>query len=300
MTDPSNKQRLRPHEQKDHHEILLVGDFAGVGKVSFSVMTPLLTAKNRTLSYLPTAVVSNSFDYGDAVVYELTDYMAQTLEIWQKHQFQFDLLITGFLFSQAQVAIIKRLIAEQEKPPFLIADPIMGDWGELYSGLSHELVAGMRDIVALADLIIPNLTEALLILGEEQAYHHVTEAKVYDWLKSLHEMGAQSILITSVKILDQFYIFGYCAREDRYFKIPYQMIPIHFGGTGDIFTALITNALLTQPELSLERVVTHAAKVVSAILEQEETYPREKIDEVYFQRYLNELRAMIPLEEMVD
>lgn len=287
-------QKIEKESGKKGDEILLIGDFAGVGKVSFSVMTPLLTAENRTLSYLPTAVVSNSFDYGDAVVYELTDYMAQSLAMWQKHQFQFDLFITGFLFSEAQVALIKELIATQKKRPFLIADPIMGDWGELYSGLSHKLVAGMRDIVMLSDLIIPNLTEALLILGEAQEYHHVTEEKVYHWLDMLHQMGAKSILITSVKIDDHFYIFGYSEREQHYFKIPYKMIPIHFGGTGDIFTAMIANSLLNQPELSLERIVIHAAKVISAILEKEQAYPRERIDEVYFQRYLPQLRAAIP------
>lgn len=69
MSSSTTHQKIEKESGKKGDEILLIGDFAGVGKVSFSVMTPLLTAENRTLSYLPTAVVSNSFDYGDAVVY---------------------------------------------------------------------------------------------------------------------------------------------------------------------------------------------------------------------------------------
>ncbi|UNM97242.1 hypothetical protein MMG00_05155 [Ignatzschineria rhizosphaerae] len=103
-------------------ELLLIGDFAGVGKVSLSVMTPILTKKNRTLNYLPTAVVSNSFDYGDAVVQELTEFMRNSTQMWQKHGFQFDLVTTGFIFSQEQVEIIQSLLTSQKQKPYLIVN----------------------------------------------------------------------------------------------------------------------------------------------------------------------------------
>ena len=174
-------------------ELLLIGDFAGVGKVSFSVMTPILTKKNLTLNYLPTAVVSNSFDYGDAVVQELTGFMKNSTEMWQKHGFQFDLVTTGFIFSPEQAEIIQSLLTSQKQKPFLIADPIMGDLGELYAGLTQDLVAGVRAMLPLADLIIPNLTEALLILGKESEFNHATEERVFKWIRELHELGAKSI-----------------------------------------------------------------------------------------------------------
>ena len=271
-------------------ELLLIGDFAGVGKVSFSVMTPLLTKPNRTLNYLPTAVVSNSFDYGDAVVHELTDFMDQTVNMWQKHGFKFDLVTTGFIFSPEQVAIIQRLLEAQPQRPYLIADPIMGDLGELYAGLSTELVAGVRAMLPLADLIIPNLTEALLILGKEALYQNATEAQVLTWMEELHALGAKSILITSVELDGEFYIFGYSDAEKCTFKVPYQMIPIHFGGTGDIFTSLMTNEIIENPTATLQSKVERSAKIMSDILIQEAKRPREVIDEVYLQNYLPQLQ----------
>ncbi len=277
-------------------ELLLIGDFAGVGKVSFSVMSPILTKPHRTLSFLPTAVVSNSFDYGDAVVQELTEFMKNSVETWQKHDFQFDLITTGFLFSPEQVAIIQSLLATQNQKPFLIADPIMGDLGELYAGLTPDLIAGVREILPLADLIIPNLTEALLILGEEAQYHHATETDVLKWIKRLHQLGAKSVLITSIELDDEFFIFGYSAQEDSYFKVPYQMIPIHFGGTGDIFTSLMVNELLENPDQTLQSMVERSAKTISNILMQEAKRPRGIIDEVYLQNYLAALQQSCQLD----
>ena len=272
-------------------ELLLIGDFAGVGKVSFSVMTPILTKQHRTLNYLPTAVVSNSFDYGDAVVQELTEFMKNSVNMWQKHNFQFDLVTTGFLFSPEQVAIIQSLLTSQKIKPFLIADPIMGDLGELYAGLTPDLVKGVRAMLPLADLIIPNLTEALLILGEEAQYHHATEERVFSWLSQLHALGAKSILITSIELDGEFFIFGYHEKEDVYFKVPYQMIPIHFGGTGDIFTSLMVNELLENPDQTLQSMVERSAKTISDILMQEEKRARGIINEVYLQNYLEKLQT---------
>ena len=271
-------------------ELLLIGDFAGVGKVSFSVMTPILTKQNRTLNYLPTAVVSNSFDYGDAVVQELTPFMKDSVQMWQKHQFQFDLVTTGFIFSPEQVTIIQSLLQSQQQKPFLIADPIMGDLGELYAGLTPDLVAGVRAMLPLADLIVPNLTEALLILGEESEYENATEARVFEWIKALHQLGAQSVLITSVALDGEFFIFGYSQKENQYFKVPYKMVPIHFGGTGDIFTSLMVNELLENPKSTLQSMVERSALTISEILIEEEKRPRGIIDEVYLQNYLEKLQ----------
>lgn len=271
-------------------EILLIGDFAGVGKVSFSVMTPILTAPERTLSFLPTAVVSNSFDYGDAVIQELTPYMSNAVAMWKKHDFQFDMVVTGFIFSPEQVNIIQDLLSTQIKKPFLIADPIMGDLGELYDSLTPELVEGMRHIMPLADLIVPNLTEALLILGKETQFNTATEEKVYAWVKELTEMGTKSVIITSVELSDEFFIFGYSDAEKAFFKVAYTNIPIHFGGTGDVFTSLITNEILKYPETTLQSKVERAAKTISNILAIEAKRPRDRIDEVYVQNHLEALR----------
>ena len=44
----------------------------------------------------------------------------------------------------------------------VMTDPIMGDEGKLYNGVTEETVENMRRLIGVADVIVPNLTEAHL------------------------------------------------------------------------------------------------------------------------------------------
>ena len=70
--------------QADRPSILLVHDMAGYGKVALSVMIPLLSALRLNVYNLPTALVSNTLDYGKFDILETTSYMRNTLEIWDE------------------------------------------------------------------------------------------------------------------------------------------------------------------------------------------------------------------------
>ncbi|MDN6627099.1 MAG: hypothetical protein L0K82_07780 [Pisciglobus halotolerans] len=65
----------RKRKNMRENKVLLVSDFVGVGKVALSTMIPILNIMEADVSYLPTAVISNNFDYGKVVVKELTDFM---------------------------------------------------------------------------------------------------------------------------------------------------------------------------------------------------------------------------------
>lgn len=47
-----------------------------------------------------------------------------------------------------------------------VVDPVMGDGGKLYRGLTPGLVPGAAPPVQPADLVVPNLTEACFLLDE--------------------------------------------------------------------------------------------------------------------------------------
>ena len=48
----------------DSKSILLVNDLPGFGKVALGAMIPILSAQGHLISNLPTALVSNTLDYG--------------------------------------------------------------------------------------------------------------------------------------------------------------------------------------------------------------------------------------------
>jgi pyridoxine kinase len=49
---------------------------------------------------LPTAIVSNTLDYGKFDILDTTQYMKNTLGVWKALDFQFDAISTGFIVSK--------------------------------------------------------------------------------------------------------------------------------------------------------------------------------------------------------
>ena len=146
--------------------ILIIGDMPGYGKMGLAGMLPILSNMGHSVYNLPTALVSNNFDYGKFSVLDTTAYMEETIRVWQTLGFQFDCITTGFLASAAQVDLLRDFIDSQRKEDFLvITDPIMGDEGKLYNGVTEETVEDMRRLIGVADVIVPNLTEAEFLTG---------------------------------------------------------------------------------------------------------------------------------------
>ena len=121
--------------------ILIINDMPGYGKVALAAMLPVLSNFGHSVYNLPTALVSNTLDYGKFTILDTTDYMVKAIDVWKELGFQFDCITTGFLASAAQVGIIRDFIASQRKEGLLVmTDPIMGDEGKLYNGVSQETV----------------------------------------------------------------------------------------------------------------------------------------------------------------
>ena len=75
--------------------ILLVQDMTGYGKVALAAIMPVLSHMGHHVYTLPTAIVSNTLDYGAFEIHEMTDYMRRTLEVWKQLGFEFEAVSTG-------------------------------------------------------------------------------------------------------------------------------------------------------------------------------------------------------------
>lgn len=62
-------------------KICCVNDMPGVGKIALSAMIPILSAKGIDVASLPTALVSNTLDFGKFDILDTTDYMEKTVDI---------------------------------------------------------------------------------------------------------------------------------------------------------------------------------------------------------------------------
>ncbi len=245
-------------------KILLVHDMTGYGKVALAAIMPVLSHMGHHIYTLPTAIVSNTLDYGQFVIHEMTDYMRQTLDVWRRLDFTFDAVSTGLIFSDEQAALISGLCREAaEKGCTVFVDPVMGDEGKLYNGVTEATVGHMRAMASVADYLIPNYTEAAYLAGTP-IQEELTCGEADALVDALRAMGAKSVLITSAKVEGAYCVVGYDHLAKERFLLPFEMIPVFFSGTGDIFAAILTGRVLDG--MPLRDAVQNAIDAVGAMI----------------------------------
>jgi len=232
-------------------QILLINDMAGYGKVATAAMMPILAYMGHPTYNLPTALVSNTLDYGRFNILDTTDYIQGVFPVWRELGFSFDAIATGFIASERQAQIVAAYCQEQAvRGSIIFVDPIMGDEGRLYNGVTETTIESMREMVSVADLCLPNYTEACYLTGTPYE-QDITMDDARRLLDLLRKIGTKSALITSTMVDGQHAVVGYNHTTDQYFLLPYTEIPVHFPGTGDIFSAVLTGHLLEGEPLKL-------------------------------------------------
>lgn len=220
--------------------ILLVNDLPGYGKVALAAMLPVLSHLGHHVYNLPTALVSNTLDYGKFDILETTGYMKNTIRVWEELGFSFDAVATGFIVSEAQSELVGAYCRTQrEKGACIFVDPIMGDEGHLYNGVPDSTVAAMRCLVGGADYIVPNYTEAALLTETLYRDEGTSGEEMRQIIDGLRRIGASSVVVTSARVNGQDAVAGYDAKQDLYFLHPFTAIPVRFPGTGDIFSSVL-------------------------------------------------------------
>ena len=70
-----------------------------VGRVSLTVVIPILSSMGFQVCPLPTAVLSSHTQYPEFSFLDLTDEMPKIISEWKKLEVQFDAFYTGYLGS---------------------------------------------------------------------------------------------------------------------------------------------------------------------------------------------------------
>lgn len=224
-----------------NEKLLLINDLAGYGKVALGAMMPVLTHMGYDLYTLPTALISNTLDYGRFEIQDTTDYIAGTLGVWEELGFSFDAIATGFITCPEQADLIGGFCAlQQVRGVPLFVDPIMGDDGRLYNGVDRSVIDHMRDLVALADVAVPNYTETCLLTGAPYSgAQGMTDDGVTRLMDCMRRINPRSIVVTSAAVNGRSAVLGYDHERDEHFVIPFEEIPARFPGTGDVFMSVL-------------------------------------------------------------
>ena len=147
-------------------QVLAIHDLSCIGRCSLTVALPVLSACGIHTSALPTALLStHTGEFTGYTYLNLTDEMQRIAAHFATLPLHFHGLYTGFLGSYAQLQLVGDVLQRYHASDTLtLVDPVMADHGRLYATYTRQMAGSMGELCCLADVIVPNLTEASILL----------------------------------------------------------------------------------------------------------------------------------------
>lgn len=224
--------------------IVTIQDISCVGKCSLTVALPIISAMGIETAVIPTAVLSTHTAFKNFTYRDLTGDLPKIAKHWKQEKFNFDGIYTGYLGSIEQIDILKEFFKQFKTPDnFIFIDPVMADNGKLYAGFDANFVKEMKKLCKMADIIVPNLTEASYMLEKE--YKEIySEQEIKDILIELSNLGPKYVVLTGVSFKDnKLGVMSYNKGTNEFFTYFKEKIPAKYHGTGDIFASTLVGAI---------------------------------------------------------
>ena len=233
-------------------QVLAIHDLSCVGRCSLTVALPVLSAAGLHVSVLPTALLStHTGEFTGYTNLDLTQEMAKIYAHFQTLPLRFDGLYSGFLGSWGQLALVEDVFAHYRRADtLLLVDPVMADHGKLYATYTETLARDMGRLCRQADVIVPNLTEAAILL--EASYREQPSfPQVEAMLRALHKRyGCRQAVITGILRDGLLGAAAYDAQRDCVFFHGQPPMEHVFYGTGDVLASALLAGLMRGRSLS--------------------------------------------------
>ncbi len=272
--------------------VAAIHDISGFGKCSLTVALPIISAAGSECAVIPTAVLStHTGGFKDFTFRDLTDDILPIAEHWRREGIHFDAIYTGYLGSFQQIDLVCKVIdIISDDDTLVVVDPVMADHGKLYANFPSDFPLGMKKLCAKADIVIPNLTEACLMLGIEYKEGVFTEEYVKEILLSLKNMGAKTPVLTGVYFDDT--RLGAACLENGEIKYAFaDRVNAMYHGTGDVFGSALIGALMNG--FSMQEALEIAAKYTSGCIDRTARFQPERPYGVDFENELPEYLKML-------
>lgn len=185
--DTSNRNRNAQKGGDFVPRLAMINDIAGFGRCSTTVSLPVISVMKVQVCPVPTSVLSNHLGFPLCHFDDYTCHMRDYLKVWNDLGLTFDGLYCGFLGNEEQIDIVREFV-EMFRPPLFLLDPVMGDHGKAYSSITEAHIRKMRELLPLADIITPNITEACLLTDTPWKEGEWTMNKLSELCQKLAEL----------------------------------------------------------------------------------------------------------------
>ena len=276
--------------------LAMINDIAGFGRCSTTVSLPVISVMKVQVCPVPTSVLSNHLGFPLCHFDDYTSHMRDYLHIWKELGLSFDGLYCGFLGNEEQITIVQEFV-EMFRPPVFLLDPVMGDHGKAYSSITEAHIRKMRELLPLADIITPNITEACLLTDTPWKEGTWTMKELSELCLKLTELcrtasdlslsgvSHTSIVITGIRQGDS--LVNFLWDDGVYTTVATPIAGASRPGTGDIFASILAaDAVRGETLLSS---VQKAANFVGLCIAGSEKADTPIQEGVIFEKYLSAL-----------
>lgn len=277
--------------------LAMINDIAGFGRCSTTVSLPVISVMKVQVCPVPTSVLSNHLGFPLCHFDDYTSHMRDYIKVWNELGLTFDGLYCGFLGNEEQIDIVREFV-EMFRPPLFLLDPVMGDHGRAYSSITETHVQKMKELLPLADIITPNITEACLLTGTpwkdgewtmqelsglcERLADICQQESVSSGEASVGTVSSASIVITGIRQGDS--LVNFLWDDGVYTTVSTPIAGASRPGTGDIFASILAaDAVRGETLLSS---VQKAANFVGLCIAGSEKAGTPVQDGVVFEKYL--------------
>ena len=257
--------------------IVTIQDISCFGKCSITVALPIISAMGVECAIIPTSVLSTHTGGFEGFTFrDLSDDIPKIARHWEKCNIEFDSIYTGYLGSVKQIDYTIDFIKSFKKENTLVfVDPAMADKGKMYTGFDAEFPTHMARLCAVADIVVPNITEASFLTGTPYTESY-DEAHVRALLKKLCKMGAKKAVITGIafeKATQGAYFYDSEAEEFFYYKA--ENIDRNFHGTGDTFASALIGAITKGFDIkdAIKIAVNFTVECIKTTLPEADAHP---------------------------
>ncbi|MDP4132902.1 MAG: pyridoxamine kinase [Bacillota bacterium] len=223
--------------------LLTIQDLSCFGKCSITVALPIISALGVETVVLPTAILSSHTGFNEYTFMPMEDEIEKISKHWVKEKLSFDAIYVGYIGNIHLIELVCEIIDKfKQKDTVVLIDPAMADNGKLYKGFDEYYVKELYKLCYKADILTPNITEAMLLTGmsPNNSYDSGTIETV---LKKLSEIS-NKIIVTGVQLYDKIYTYGYEKSLGSPVKIGADKIEGTFCGAGDVFSSSFIGSYL--------------------------------------------------------
>lgn len=221
--------------------VAAIHDLCGYGNCSLGVAMPVLSAAGIEVCSIPTSILAAHTAFPYYSFTDMTPQLEEYLEVWDKIEIDLAGAYSGFLGSAEQIAIFARLF-DRHPEWKLVVDPCMADHGKRYKTYSDEMCAKMSELCQRADVILPNLTEAAILLGESYRGQKYSLAEAEAMVDRLLEIGPETVILKGIERGDGKIVNAIKGQKQAYQECAHNLLPYKLHGTGDLFASIVSAA----------------------------------------------------------